>query len=46
MSKRQKLQRIRLELEQSLYAIIDETFNQLQGKFMIYCLMMDRTNQK
>ena len=42
MSKRQKLQQIRLELEQSLYAIIDETFSKLQGEFVIVSLVIDR----
>ena len=44
MSKRQKLQRIRLELEQSMYAIIDETFNKLQGEFATERLVTSRTN--
>ena len=44
MSKRQKLQRIRLELEQSMYAIIDETFNKLQGEFVTERLVIARTN--
>ena len=42
MSKRQKLQQIRLELEQSVYAIIDETFNKLQGEFVFRSLIIDR----